>query len=64
MGQRKKVFRRLKENRIKFTLNTDGPEMLRTNLRNEMDFLLKEGILNRQDILSANRNAFEATFVG
>jgi adenosine deaminase len=63
VGQMRRVFRKLKDGGVKFTLNTDGPEMLRTNLRGEMDFLMREGILDIGDILSANRDAFEATFV-
>ena len=60
----RRVFARLKESRVKFTLNTDGPEMLKTNLRGEMDFLLREGILTVPEVLQANRDAFAASFVG
>jgi len=59
----KEVFRALKEGGVKFTLNTDGPEMLKTNLRGEIDLLLKEGVLEESDVLAANRNAFKASFV-
>ena len=59
----KRVFRGLKENGVRFTLNTDGPEMLRTNLRGEIDFLLGNGVLTVGDVLGANRNAFAASFV-
>lgn len=63
VSQMKRVFRSLLENGIRFTISTDGPEMLKTNLRGEIDFLMKEGILNEADILAANKNAFEAAFV-
>jgi adenosine deaminase len=59
----REVFRRLKEGGVKFTINTDGPEMLRTNLRGEIDFLLREGALDRRDVMRANGVAFEASFV-
>ncbi len=59
----KEVFGALKQGGVKFTLNTDGPEMLKTNLRGEIDFLLKEGVLEESDVLAANRNAFRASFV-
>ena len=48
---------------MRFTINTDGPEMLRTNLRSEIHFLLREGALLEDDILRSNRVAFESTFV-
>jgi len=59
----KRVFRQLNESKVKYTINTDGPEMLLTNLRNEIDFLLRNGILKKEDVLRANRNAFAASFI-
>jgi adenosine deaminase len=59
----KRVFRVLKAGGVKFTINTDGPEMLKTNLRGEIDFLLKERILTSGDVQSANADAFRASFV-
>jgi adenosine deaminase len=61
--QIRRVFEKLKENGTKFTINTDGPEMLKTNLRREIDFLLERGVLTASDILAANRDAFRASFV-
>ena len=63
VGELRRVFRALKDHRVKFTINTDGPEMLRTNLRGEIEFLLREGVVGRADVLAANRVAFEAAFV-
>jgi adenosine deaminase len=59
----KRVFRTLLENGVRFTLNTDGPEMLKTNLRGEMEFLVKNRILDVNQVLEANRGAFDASFV-
>jgi adenosine deaminase len=59
----KRVFRTLKKYGVKFTINTDGPEMLRTNLRGEIGFLLGEGMMRKAEILDANRAAFRATFI-
>ncbi|MDA4124583.1 MAG: amidohydrolase family protein [Thaumarchaeota archaeon] len=59
----KRVFRAIRGHRLKFTLNTDGPEMLRTNLRGEMEFLQSVGILKEADVLQANRVAFSSSFV-
>jgi adenosine deaminase len=59
----KRVFAALKEHRVRFTLNTDGPEMLRTNLRGEIEFLLANGVIGESDVIQANRDAFRASFV-
>jgi adenosine deaminase len=62
-AQMRRVFRILKERGVKFTINTDGPEMLRTNLRGEIRFLLENGVLSEDDVIAANRNAFASSFV-
>jgi adenosine deaminase len=63
VGHMKQVFRAFESHHIKYTINTDGPEMLMTNLRGEFDFLLRNGILNEEDVLRANRYAFAASFI-
>ena len=63
VGDMKRVFGQLSEHKVKYTINTDGPEMLLTNLRNEIDFLVRNGIISKEDVLKANRNAFAASFV-
>lgn len=63
VGHMRQVFRQLGSHHIKYTINTDGPEMLLTNLRNEFDFLLRNGILKEEDVLRANRYAFDASFI-
>ncbi len=61
--QMKKIFKTLNSEKIKYTINTDGPELLMTNLRNEMDFLISNNILTKKQILDSNRNAFQASFI-
>lgn len=63
IGHMKDIFRTLNSHHIKYTINTDGPEMLATNLRSEIDFLLSNGILTGEELACANRNAFAASFV-
>ncbi len=63
VGDLKRVFRQLNASKVKYTINTDGPEMLLTNLRNEIDFLLRNGVITKEDVLRANRNAFSASFI-
>ncbi len=63
VGDMKRVFRQMNQSKVKYTINTDGPEMLLTNLRREIDFLLRNDIIRKEDVLRANRNAFAATFI-
>ena len=59
----KGIFRSLRKYKVKFTINTDGPEMLRTNLRGEISFLRRNGIMGDSEIMEANQTAFKAAFV-
>jgi adenosine deaminase len=49
---------------VRFTINTDGPEMYRTNVHKEQELLRKAGILTPEAIATCNRWAFEASFIG
>ncbi|MBI3379319.1 amidohydrolase family protein [Candidatus Gottesmanbacteria bacterium] len=59
----KNIFSKFKEHKVAFTVNTDGPEMLGTNLLNEYDILLKNNILTKEDLLSATNVAQKASFI-
>ena len=59
----KAIVEKLKEHGIRFTINTDGPEMLETNLRKEMRWLLKHQILTEKEIIETNQWAKEASFI-
>ncbi len=48
---------------IKFTINTDGPEMYRTNIQQEQELLKKNKILTQRQIDQCTQWAFEASFV-
>ena len=48
---------------VAFTIATDGPEMMRTHLRDELDLLLRIGALDESELAEANRRAHEASFV-
>ncbi|MBI3666471.1 MAG: adenosine deaminase [Acidobacteria bacterium] len=58
-----RIVRRFLKYGLRFTINTDGPEMYRTNVYKEQQLLQKAGILTRTDIVRCNRWAFEASFV-
>lgn len=59
----KEIFSKLKSFHVPFTINTDGPEMLGTNLISEYNLLLKEGILTKEDLLAASKQAEAASFI-
>jgi adenosine deaminase len=48
---------------VGFTIATDGPEMMRTHLRDEFELLLRIGALDEADAAEANRRGHEASFV-
>src|ERR687884_66837 len=57
------VFRLFVENGVRFTIATDGPEMMRTHLRDELDLLLRIGALTQEELDEANLRGHEASFV-
>jgi len=48
---------------VKVTINTDGPEMYKTSVLKEEEFLLQEGILSEKEIVQCRKWAFDAAFV-
>src|SRR5438876_1703821 len=57
------VFRTFVDNGVLFTIATDGPEMMRTHLRDEFDLLLRIGALTQEELTEANARGHEASFV-
>ena len=56
-------LRRLVEHGVKFTISTDGPEMLRSYLRDELNLLLRHDILSEEEVLQAIETGHQASFV-
>jgi adenosine deaminase len=52
------------EHEVPFTIATDGPEMMRTRLRDEFELLLRIGALDEDGLREANERGHEASFVG
>jgi adenosine deaminase len=48
---------------VLFTVATDGPEMMRTHLRDEFELLLRVGALTPDEAAAANERGHEATFL-
>jgi adenosine deaminase len=57
------TFRAFVENGVAFTIATDGPEMMRTHLRDEFELLQRIGALDEDELAEANRRGHEASFV-
>jgi adenosine deaminase len=58
------ILRRFWDRGVKFTINTDGPYLLDTNMRTEVRMLRDAGVLADEQVEQALRWAREATFVG
>ncbi len=48
---------------VRFTINTDGPEMYRTSVLKEEEFLRSEGIMSEVELAQSMKWAFEGTFI-
>ena len=59
----RETFRVFKEHGVAFTIATDGPEMMRTHLRDELELLERIGALTRDELEAANRRGHEASFI-
>jgi len=58
------IFDTFRRNKVKFTVNTDGPEMLRTYIRDELSTLGRMGILSVEEQQQVAEWARQASFVG
>ena len=57
------TFRAFVDHGVAFTIATDGPEMMRTHLRDELELLQRIGALDEDELAEANRHGHEASFV-
>jgi adenosine deaminase len=60
----RETFRAFVDHGVGFTIATDGPEMMRTHLRDELDLLERIGALSPDELEAANARGHEASFVG
>src|SRR3954454_15359076 len=60
----RETFRTFVENGVPFTIATDGPEMMRTHLRDEFELLLRVGALDEDEARAANARGHAVSFVG
>jgi adenosine deaminase len=57
------IFDTFRHNGVRYTINTDGPEMLKTYIRDELASLARHGILSVEEQEQAAAWAREASFV-
>ena len=57
------TFRAFVEHGVAFSIATDGPEMMRTHLRDELELLERIGALTPEELEAANRRGHEASFI-
>jgi adenosine deaminase len=60
----RETFRTFIENGVQFTIATDGPEMMGTHLRDELELLLRIGALDEDEVAEANRRGHDVSFIG
>src|ERR671922_124939 len=59
----RETFRAFAGADVPFTIATDGPEMMRTHLRDEFELLLRIGAVGEDGLAAANRRGHDASFV-
>jgi len=59
----RETFRAFVEHGVAFTIATDGPEMMHTHLRDELELLERIGALSADELAEANRRDHEASFI-
>src|SRR5438067_7580009 len=57
------TFRAFVDGGVPFTIATDGPEMMRTHLRDEFELLLRIGALTEDELAAANARGHDASFI-
>jgi len=58
----RETVRHFAENGVPFTIATDGPEMMRTHLRDELELLFRIGALDEDELREANVRGHSAAF--
>ena len=61
-GALRETLRSFVENEVPFTIATDGPEMMRTHLRDELELLARIGALDEEALREANARGHSAAF--
>jgi len=57
------IISKLKHHNVPFTINSDGPELLGTNVKEEFERLVVRKILTEDEVVTCTQTARKATFV-
>lgn len=57
------VIAKLKHHKVPFTVNSDGPELLGTNVKEEFERLVVRKIITEDDVVTCTQTARKATFL-
>jgi adenosine deaminase len=60
----RETFRTFLDHGVAFTVATDGPEMMRTRLRDEFELLVRIGALTPDEARETNARGHAASFIG
>ena len=63
LNQLRTVLHTFQDAGVAFTINTDNPYLSHTNLRYEIDLLLKNNILTRDELLACFQRAHQYSFI-
>ena len=63
LAEVRRVIRRFADDEVPFTISTDGPEMLRSYLRDELNMLMRHDILSFEEVLRALEVGERASFL-
>jgi len=63
VGEMKDIIHTYIKEGIRFTINTDGPEMYKTNIYKEQLFAIEQGMLTQEQVDVCTETAFSATFI-
>lgn len=62
-GEMGTILTTLKTRGVPFTVNSDGPELLATNVKEEFERLVEKHILTHEDVVLCTKTAREASFI-
>jgi adenosine deaminase len=57
------IIQRFKDYRVPFAINSDGPELLGTSVKEEFEQLIQQGIFTSKDVIACTKTAGKATFI-
>ncbi len=58
------ILARFRAKGVAYTINTDGPYLLETNMRLEFELLVREGVLTEGEARACNERAHQRSFIG